>query len=63
MPNNTLLGNALKSARERRNAADYDPYPKADSAWRKDAEDLRTAAANMLSEVRRYLKARGCRYI
>ena len=25
--------NKLKDARERRNAADYDPYPKSDTAW------------------------------
>ena len=52
--------NALKDARERRNAADYDPYPKSDSAWRTDALSLEAQAVNFLREVKSYLRSKGC---
>jgi len=63
MPNYALLGNTLKNARERRNAADYEPYPKSNLAWEVDAADLRDSARMVLNEVRTYLRAKGCRFI
>jgi uncharacterized protein (UPF0332 family) len=63
MPNSALLGNALKNARERRNAADYEPYPKSNAAWMTDATDLRSSARLMLTDVRNYLRVKGCRFI
>ena len=58
-----LWANALKDARERRNSADYDPYPKSDAAWRKIALDLDHKAADFLREIADYLKLKGCRHI
>jgi uncharacterized protein (UPF0332 family) len=55
--------NKLKGARERRNAADYDPYPKSDTAWRKRAEELIPQARGLLREVRIYLRLKGCRFV
>jgi uncharacterized protein (UPF0332 family) len=55
-----IWSNALKNARERRNAADYDPYPKSDSAWRSDAVSLEAQAADFLRKVKSYLQNKGC---
>jgi uncharacterized protein (UPF0332 family) len=55
--------NSLKNARTVRNAADYDPYPKAASAWRLDAESLRNDARRLLSLCHKYLRTKGCRYL
>jgi uncharacterized protein (UPF0332 family) len=52
--------NKLKDAREIRNSADYDPYPKSDSAWRKNALALRVDADQLLSLTRNYLQNKGC---
>lgn len=62
-PESEQWRNALKDARERRNAADYDPYPKTEGAWRADAEMLTAAAANLYSVSHAYLKARGCGHL
>jgi uncharacterized protein (UPF0332 family) len=51
----------LKDARLARNMADYDPYPFADTAWRSEANRMRQDADELISSVRSYLKAKGCR--
>jgi uncharacterized protein (UPF0332 family) len=55
--------NTLKTARETRNRADYEPYPKADSAWRTDAVELCNQADDLLRLARRYLRQGGCNYL
>ena len=52
--------NKLKDARERRNAADYNPYPKSETAWRRPALDLVSEARRFVAEVRNYLRMKGC---
>jgi len=61
LPNAAQWQNALKSAREHRNRADYDPYPRRASAWARVATDLRQESADLLALTRRYLIAKGCR--
>lgn len=63
LPGGAILSNSLKDARERRNAADYNPYPKSDLAWKANAEVLAADAKRLLQEVRQYLLSKGCRYI
>lgn len=60
-PDHQKWGNQLKSAREYRNQADYDPYPRSHVYWKgvavlvtKDANELAPLTAN-------YLRAKGCR--
>ncbi|MCL5043684.1 MAG: hypothetical protein M1336_00085 [Deltaproteobacteria bacterium] len=53
--------NKLKDARAARNAADYDPLPASNSAWRKHALALRTDAGLFLRAARSYLRAKGCK--
>jgi hypothetical protein len=52
--------NRLKNAREIRNSADYDAYPKSNSAWRKPALSLKKDADELLALSRRYLREKGC---
>lgn len=52
--------NALKNARETRNRADYDPYPKSDKAWKIDAMNLKADADKLLLVSRAYLQTKGC---
>jgi uncharacterized protein (UPF0332 family) len=52
--------NKLKDARTYRNQADYDPYPRSDSAWREIARELQTSARELLALSRTYLLAKGC---
>jgi uncharacterized protein (UPF0332 family) len=59
----SLWQNALKDARERRNAVDYEPYPKSDAAARKTAEAMQSQAADLIRQSRSYLKARGCSHL
>jgi uncharacterized protein (UPF0332 family) len=54
-----VWSNKLKDARERRNQADYDPYPKSEAAWRATAEPLLLDAVNLVTEVRLYLRLKG----
>jgi uncharacterized protein (UPF0332 family) len=61
LPSQALWSNTLKDAREQRNRADYDPYPKTESAWRRDAEALAAEARRFVGVVRSYLKSKGCR--
>lgn len=51
--------NTLKSAREIRNRADYDPYPVGALAWNAEAERLRREAGHLVGVVRSYLKTKG----
>lgn len=59
-PNRVTWSNLLKDARERRNEADYEPYPKSNGAWRSVAIALQGNAVTFMSEARLYLKAKGC---
>jgi uncharacterized protein (UPF0332 family) len=52
--------NQLKSAREYRNQADYDPYPRTAAYWRGIAHVVATDSKNLLPIVRMYLRAKGC---
>jgi uncharacterized protein (UPF0332 family) len=55
--------NALKDARERRNAADYEAYPKAASAYKSTAEDLQASSSALLTVTRDYLRKKGCPHL
>lgn len=61
--NATLWQNRLKVARESRNRADYEAYPKAESAWRNEAAARYAEADELVRLCRAYLRARGCRYL
>jgi uncharacterized protein (UPF0332 family) len=52
--------NRLKDARTVRNSADYDPYPKADSAWKKKAIALKKETDVLLALAQTYLRSKGC---
>ncbi len=60
LPGLAIWANDLKSARETRNAADYDLYPKSENAWKSDALRLQTTAADALTAARSYLRMKGC---
>jgi uncharacterized protein (UPF0332 family) len=62
-PTASLWQNTLKDARERRNAVDYEPYPKSDAAVRKTAEAMRLQAADLIRTSRSYLKTKGCLHL
>jgi uncharacterized protein (UPF0332 family) len=62
-PDSDIWKNNLKIAREIRNSADYDLYPKSDNAWRDNAELVRQLAARAIPEVRSYLRSKGCSYL
>lgn len=62
-PGVTLWKNDLKSARESRNSADYDMYPKADPAWRQTCGDAQSIAERAVVESRAYLRSKGCQYV
>ena len=50
----------LKNARYARNAADYDPYPKANLAWKYRAETIKRDADDLLAACTQYLRGKGC---
>lgn len=52
--------NILKDARELRNRADYDPFPKSDAAWKKYALSLKVDTDLLLANTRTYLQNKGC---
>jgi uncharacterized protein (UPF0332 family) len=58
-----LWRNALKDARERRNAADYEPYPKSDAALRKTAAEMQSRATSLIRTSRAYLSSKGCAHL
>ena len=61
-PNAAYWQNALKSAREHRNKADYDPYPRPAHRWESIASALQSDAVKLLSESQKYLTSRGCKF-
>ncbi|SRR6266404_4268270 len=50
----------MKNARVTRNRADYDPYPKADTAFRSDALSLKADTDQLIFLARQYLRGKGC---
>ena len=52
--------NMLKDARDLRNRADYEPYPKSNTAWKLNALNLKKKADQLLSTSRNYLQTKGC---
>lgn len=52
--------NMVKDARDVRNRADYEPYPKSNAVWMSDALRLKKYADLFLSTTRRYLQNKGC---
>jgi hypothetical protein len=59
-PNHDFWANQLKSAREYRNQADYDPYPKSNAYWQSIATSVAADAANLMPIVTAYLRSKGC---
>ncbi len=59
-PNVESWKNKLKIARLSRNAADYDPYPKSQAVWKRDAENTRQDAEQLIKTARSYLRMKGC---
>jgi uncharacterized protein (UPF0332 family) len=53
--------NKMKEARLTRNAADYDPFPKSDLAWKESALRLKQFADELISLTRQYLRKKGCK--
>jgi uncharacterized protein (UPF0332 family) len=62
-PRHTLWSNDLKSARELRNAADYNLYPKSWNAWRGHCSQVETIAEGAVAAARSYLRSKGCMYV
>jgi uncharacterized protein (UPF0332 family) len=62
-PNAAIWTNDLKSARSRRNEADYDPYPMLDADLKSHAVDLSTKAPALIALARQYLRRKGCAYL
>lgn len=62
-PDSATWTNGLKSARNLRNEADYDPYPNSDALFQQRAVDLRKDANQLLAVSRGYLKSKGCSYV
>jgi len=62
-PGGPIWRNTLKDARERRNEADYNPYPVPGSAFRPIARALQSDTHKLLSIARTYLKSKGCGYV
>lgn len=61
-PNHALWQNALKDAREYRNAADYDPYPKSSQAWSSTAAAVAANARALISVSQAYLRTKGSQF-
>lgn len=55
-PQRSSWSNTLKSARDLRNQADYEPYPKSNIAWKSYALNLKKDADLLLSTTRVYLQ-------
>jgi uncharacterized protein (UPF0332 family) len=60
-PDSASWGNQLKSAREYRNQADYDPYPVTSRYWVQIAKSVETDANSLMPIVATYLRGKGCR--
>ena len=59
-PDKAAWENKLKTARLERNRADYDPYPKADSAFSVAAASTLQDAKDFMIVVKAYLRREGC---
>ena len=59
-PNHPYWSNQLKSARDYRNRADYDPYPRGTRHWHPIAVLLKSDADKLLPAARTYLIGKGC---
>ena len=59
-PSSPYWQNILKDARNVRNRADYEPYPKSNTAWKPDALQLKKETDILLSTTRTYLRSKGC---
>lgn len=59
-PNSAQWQNALKDAREMRNRADYDPYPRHQGSLKSDAIQLRRDASVSMPVIKSYLQGKGC---
>ena len=59
-PNVAHWVNALKNAREMRNQADYDPYPRTNAPLTPNAAALRGEAKVLVPLTRTYLTGKGC---
>jgi len=59
-PTGTDWQGKLKDARLARNRADYEPYPKANTAWRIMALATQSDANDLLKTSRIYLRKKGC---
>jgi uncharacterized protein (UPF0332 family) len=59
LPSRDQWENELKTARYERNRADYDPYPKSDTAFRATAEATLRTAETFFPVVKNYLKRKG----
>lgn len=53
--------NKLKDARLLRNRADYDAYPRKESAWKTEANDLRIDSLQLMVVTKNFLITKGCR--
>lgn len=62
-PNAPIWQNALKDARERRNSADYEPYPKSPRAWSIIATTIAGDANALFSASRAYLRNKGSQFV
>lgn len=60
-PDRARWENDIKIARLERNRADYDPYPKGESAFRASSNAILKNAEEFLPVARHYLRGRGCR--
>jgi uncharacterized protein (UPF0332 family) len=59
-PSNTTWQTKLKDAREVRNRADYDPYPKAETNFLLNCHSIKTDADQLIIDSRNYLRGKGC---
>ncbi len=59
-PSSPYWQNILKDARNVRNRADYEPYPKSNTAWKPNALQLKNETDLLLSTTRTYLRSKGC---
>lgn len=59
-PDQDVRENELKDARERRNAADYDPYPSSATDHKLIAQTMSQTASRFIAECEKYLASKGC---
>jgi hypothetical protein len=59
-PNRDAWSNQLKSAREFRNQADYNPLPQGAATWRDLALTIRPHVDELLPVAKTYLTSKGC---